>query len=72
MIKLIAKVILDFEYHICTSYRVSKKFYKDLNNKIGGLGQGNVFSGVVYRDISCLIIKVAEKKHWSINKRTNI
>ena len=59
-------MILDFKYCIYMSYRVSKKFCRGSHNKIEGLGQGNVFSRVFCRDVSCLIIKVAENKELGV------
>ena len=61
MIKLIAKIIPNFEYHICTSYRVSAKYYGGQKDKLGGTGQGNVLSGTFSRDVSYLIINEVEK-----------
>jgi len=38
IIKLIAKVIPDFQHYIYTTYRVSEKYYRGQNNQLGGTG----------------------------------
>ena len=45
--QLIAKVILVFEHHVCTSYRISVQFYGGQFDPLVGTGQGNVFLGNV-------------------------
>ena len=48
------------EHHICTSYRASTEFYRGVDNKQAGMGQSYVTLVNIYRDISCLIIKLIE------------
>ena len=61
-IKLILKIIPNFEHYICTSYSISTKYYRGQKDNLGGSRQGNVFSRAFCRDASYLIMKEAEKR----------
>ena len=39
VIKLIAKVLLIFERHICMSYRISSRYYRGVKDEQRGIGQ---------------------------------
>ena len=64
--QIIAKVIPNFEYHICTSYSISLMFYGKQKNKLGWSGQENVFSMVFCLDVSYIIIKQSENKYLGV------
>ena len=50
------------EHHVGTINGVSKEKHGGEKDMLGGTGQGNVFSGVACRDVSCLMFKQLEKK----------
>ena len=59
-VKLIAKVLPVLNHHVCTGFGISKQYYGDSKQKMGGTGQGNCFSGNNSRDISCFVIRQLE------------
>ena len=65
-IKLITKVLPRCKHFIGTTYGVGKESYGEMNELLGGTGQGNVFSGNVCKDVSCFIFKEIEKKRLGI------
>ena len=60
--KLYTKIMPRFKHFISTGYGVSTDFYGGNEMVLAGTGQGNKFSGDMCRDVSCIIIKVIEKK----------
>ena len=54
------------EYHICTSYRASKEFYSEVNEKQVEMGQEHVLLVNIYRDTSYIIFKSIEKENLEI------
>ena len=66
VVKLVAKVLPSFEHHVGTVNSVSKDIHGGQKDMLGGIGQGDVFSGVACRDVSCLIFKQLEKKKLGI------
>ena len=48
-------------------YSISTDYYGGDRVKLVETGQGNKFSGDMYRDISCLIIRQLEKKNFGVN-----
>ena len=71
-IKLITKVIPNWEYHLSTAFGISEKYYGGEQRHLAGTGQGNQFSGDVCCDISCLIMKVIEKENLGMRLKSNI
>ena len=55
-----------WKQYICLSYGISSNWYREFNENIARTGQGNKFSGKLCRDMSCLIIKIIEKKNLEI------
>ena len=66
VMKLIAKIIPRWEYHISTGYGISSIYYGGKDSPLAGIGQGNRFLGDVCRDTSCLILKVLENRKLGI------
>ena len=48
------------KHYICTSFGISDKTYGSIKELLRGTGQGNSISGIIYRDISCVIFKYLE------------
>ena len=71
-IQLIAKVLPIIEHHICTSFGASEEFYRGVNNKQVGMGQGHITSVNIYRDTSNLIIKPIEEMQIRIRMKGGI
>ena len=46
---------------MCTGFGISTDFYGGPNEKLTGKGQGNMLSGAVCRDQSCLVFKKLER-----------
>ena len=61
VIKLLAKVIPAFKYRIYAVFWISKRFYRG-TDKLGRIGQENIWLGNIYRDTSYIIIKDIENK----------
>ena len=51
------------QHHTCTLFGISKQSYSGVDNPHAGISQGNITSGDICRDKSCLVIKHAEKKN---------
>ena len=66
VVKLVTKVLPRVEHHVGTVNGVSKEKYGGEKYLLGGTGQGNVFSGVTWRDLSCVIFKQLENKQLGI------
>ena len=49
------------EHHFGIVNGVSKENYGGNNDLLGGTGQGSMFSGVEFRDVSCIIFKKLKK-----------
>ena len=56
VMKLFMKVIPIIIYYICTSHGISSISYRGIKEEIVGIGQGNIMSGNVRMDKSCLTI----------------
>ena len=54
------------EYHIYTSFGVGTEFYRGINNKQAGMGQGYITLVNICRDISYLVIKPIEDQNIGI------
>jgi len=61
-IMLIMKVIPIMQHHIYTSFDISNQSYGGIDDPHAGTGQGNIASGDICRNKSCLVIKYIEKK----------
>ena len=57
------KVISIIQHHICTSFGISNQSYKGIDDPHAGICQGNIISGDICRNKSCLVIKYIEKKN---------
>ena len=55
--KLITKVIPNWQHYVSTAFGISEKYYSGENNNLAGTGQENRFSGDVRHDTSYLIMK---------------
>ena len=71
-IKLITKVILNWKHYLCTGFGISLSYYRRENERLAGTGQGNKFSGDLYRDTSYLIIREIEKKRLGMFIESNV
>ena len=49
-----------FKHYISMEYVISKEYYRGEEFELAGTGQGNKFSGDMYRDVSYIIIRVIE------------
>ena len=54
------------ENYVCTTFGVSKECYGGRNRKLAGTGQGNVVSGNICQDSSCLILKSIENRKLGV------
>ena len=63
---LLIKIIPNFKYHISTEFEINSRCYRGEEIILARTGQGNKFSGDIYRDISCLIIRQIEKENLRI------
>ena len=61
-----------FKYFICTACGISSEYYGGKLNPVGGTGQGIKLLGDLYRDKSCLIIKVPERHQLGVLINTQI
>ena len=71
VMKLISKVLLIFERHICTRYRISLWYYEGVKDEQGGTGQWHILSAYISRDRLCIVIKKVENLEESYNQITN-
>ena len=51
------------QHYICTSFGISNQSYGGIDDPHAGTGQGNIASGDICRNKSCLVIKYIEKKN---------
>ena len=65
-IKLITKVMANWEHYIITGHGISEKHYGREQMKLAVTGEGNKFSEDMCRDTSCLIIRKLEKEGLGI------
>ena len=63
---LLCHVLQNFEHHLSTAFGVSSQSYGGKSDILGGTGQGNVLSGAICKNISCLIFKVLEDQYPGI------
>ena len=54
-IKLVTKGLHGSKHYIGTSHGISEHSYGGDDVVLGGIGQGNILSGCVCRDVSCFI-----------------
>ena len=54
-------VVLTFHHCISTGFRISKKSHGGPKEELVGTGQGNMVSGSICRDQSCIVFKELEK-----------
>ena len=47
-------------HYVYTDFGVSKNYYGHKREKLEGIGQGNLLSGVICRDTLCIIFKYLE------------
>ena len=71
-IKLITKVIPNWNHYVSAAHGISEKSYGGEDNKLVGTGQGNRFSGDVCRDTSCLIMKCIENEKLGITFKSGL
>ena len=57
------KVILIIQHYTCALFGISNQSYSRIDNPYAGTGQGNIISGDICRNKSCLVIKYIEKKN---------
>ena len=62
VMRLITKILPRMEHHVGVGHGLSERWRRGKQNKFGGAGQGNAFSGSVCRDASCEIFKELKKK----------
>ena len=63
VLKLISRVILNWNHYVSTLFEISRLYYGSEDNHLTGTGQGNGFLGDTCRDILCLIMKQIENKN---------
>lgn len=63
---IFSKLVPRFQHQLCTSYGVSDIVYGGDEDILGGSGQGNVVSGNMCRDQSCIIFRKLEKDKLGI------
>ena len=59
-INMITKTVLTFRHFVCTGFGISKESYGGKYEKLIGTGQGNMVSGAICRDQSCLVFRKLE------------
>ena len=65
-IQLIAKVLPIIEHHIYMSFRAISEFYRGINERQAGMGQGHIISANICWDAFYLIIKTIENQNIGI------
>ena len=63
---IFSEVVPRFNHQLCTSYGVSNIIYGGDKDILGGSGQGNVGSGNICRDQSCIIFRKLEKENIGV------
>ena len=71
-IKLITKIILNWQHYIRTAFGISNACYGGEYDRLAGTGQGNRFSVDVCRDELYLIVKCIKKKDLGMNFKSNV
>ena len=66
-VNLLNGVLQNFNYYLSTAYGIAKEKYGGHNDRLAGTGQGNVLSGAICRNVSCLIFKQLEKMNAGID-----
>jgi len=61
VIKVICNTVSKFKHFTCTGYSISNEYYGGDFESLTGTGQGNMLSGAVCRDQSCLVFKKLER-----------
>ena len=64
---VLVKVLQNFNYFLATVYGVSGESYGGHNDRLLGTGQGNVLSGAICRNISCLVFKLLENMNLGVD-----
>ena len=57
---MITKTVLTFRYFVFKGFRISKESYGRKYEKLVGTRQGNMVSGAICRDQSCLVFRKLE------------
>ena len=60
-IQLITKTVETFKHFVRTGFGISKRSHGGKDEILAGTGQGNMLSGAICRDQSCLVFKRLEK-----------
>ena len=60
-ITLITKTVETFKHFDCAGFRISEESYGGKYEKLVGTGQGNMVSGAICRDHSCLVFSKLER-----------
>ena len=55
-----------FEHCVGTGFDLSSEFYGGKDDIMGGTGQGNTFSGSLWKDVSCFEFRSLENKKFGI------
>ena len=66
VIHLLTKLLPRLEHHVGAFNGISADEHGSKNNLLGGIGQGDIFSGVVCRDVSCIIFRKLDRKKIGI------
>ena len=61
VIKLTCNIVSKFKHFTCTGHGISEEHYGGDLEQLTGTGQGNMLSGAVCRDQSCLVFKKLER-----------
>ena len=61
VIKVICNTVSKFKHFTCIGYGISNEYYGGDFESLTGTGQGNMLSGAVCRDQSCLVFKKTRK-----------
>ena len=59
-IQLITNVVSTFRHHISTGFGISEQSYGGPKDKLVGTGQGNMVSGAICHDQSCIVFRKLE------------
>lgn len=64
---LLTKILQSFNHYLVTAYSIATDKYGGHNDQLGGTGQGNVLSGAICKNVSCIIFKVLENDVLGVN-----
>ena len=66
-VNLLNGVLQNFNHYLSTAYGIANRKYGGHNDRLAGTGQGNVLSGAICRNVSCLIFKQLENMNVGID-----